>query len=118
MDEKSRLAILNDPVYGPNSQFFWPGTVWHAKNFVFYDQSVNYRSTKEFLEKYRDNYSGVEGYIENIEDPEEECIEKLYAHFDKLYHGIESWPYNIFLSQPCTECFFMRFFLTNPSCMR
>jgi hypothetical protein len=44
----------------------------------------------------------VEGYIENIEDPEieypeKEYIEKLYAHFHKLYHGIESWPYHIFV---------------------
>jgi hypothetical protein len=97
MDEKTRLEILNDPVYGPNSPFFWPGTVWHAENFVFYGRPVYYRSTKDFLENYEYNYSGVEGYIENIEDPEEEYIEKLYEHFDKLYDGIESWPYQTFV---------------------
>ena len=102
MDEKTRLEILNDPVYGPNSPFFWPGTVWHAENFVFYGRPVYYTSTKDFLENYKYNYSGVEGYIENIEDPEieypeKEYIEKLYAHFHKLYDGIESWPYHIFV---------------------
>jgi hypothetical protein len=97
MDEKTRLEILNNPVYGPNSPFFWPGTVWHAENFVFYGRPVYYRSTKDFLEDHEYNYSGVEGYIDNTEDPEGEHIEKLYAHFHKLYDGIESWPYHTFV---------------------
>ena len=96
MDERTRLEILNDPVYGPNSPFFWPGIVWQAKTFAFYDRSADCRSTKDFLEKYKDNYSGVEGYIDNTEDPEKEHIEKLYAHFHKLYDRIESWPYHTF----------------------
>jgi hypothetical protein len=96
MDEKIRLEILNDPVYGPNSPFFWPGTISHAEDFVFYDQSVDCRSTQDFLENYRDDYSNVEYYIENTEYPDEESIDEMHAHFDKLYHGIESWPYHTF----------------------
>ena len=96
MDEKTRLEILTDPVYGPNSPFFWPGTKSHAKEFVFYDQSVDCRSTQDFLENYEDDYSGVEFYMEDTEYPEEEYIEKMYAHFHKLYDGIESWPYHTF----------------------
>ena len=96
MDEKIRLEILNDPVYGPNSPFFWPGTISHAEEFVFYDQSVDCRSTQDFLENYRDDYSNVEYYIENTEYPDEESIDEMHAHFDKLYHGIESWPYHTF----------------------
>ena len=97
MDEKTRLEILNDPVYGPNSPFFWPGTVWHAEILAFYERPFNYRSIKDFLKKYKDDYSGVKNYIENIEDPEEEYVDKLYAHFDKLYDGIESWPSQAFV---------------------
>ena len=96
MDEKIRLEILNDPVYGPNSPLFWPGTKSHAEEFVFYDQSVDCRSTQDFLENYNYDYSGAEVYMENTEYPEEEYIEKLYAHFHKLYDGIESWPYHTF----------------------
>jgi hypothetical protein len=97
MDEKMRLEILNDPVYGPNSPFFWPGTKSHAEEFVFYDQSVDCRSTQDFLENYEHDYSGVQFYIEDIEYPEKKYINEMYAHFHKLYNGIESWPYHIFL---------------------
>ena len=114
MDEKTRLEILNDPVYGPNSPFFWPGIVWQAETFVFYDRSADCRSTQDFLEKYKDNYSGVEGYIENIEDPEEdpeeEYIAKLYAHFHKLYDGIESWPYHTFVVSALYRMIFQEVF--------
>jgi hypothetical protein len=96
MNEKTRLEILNDRVYGPKSPFFWPGTKSHAKEFVFYDQSVDCRSTQDFLENYKDDYSGVQFYIEDTKDPEEECIDEMYAHFHKLYDGIESWPYHTF----------------------
>ena len=68
----------------------------HGKEFVFYDQSFDCRSTEEFLENYEYNYSGVEFYIENTEDPEEEYLNERYAHFHKLYDGIESWPYHTF----------------------
>ena len=97
MDKKTRLEILNDPVYGPNSPFFWPGTVWHAKEFALYVWLFDCRSTENFLENYEDNYSGVEFYIENTEYPEKEYVDQLYAHFHKLYDGIESWPYHTFL---------------------
>ena len=97
MDEKTRLEILNDPVYGPNSPFFLPGTVWHAKEFALHDWLFDCRSTKDFLEDYEYNYSGVEFYIENTEYPEKEYVDQLYAHFHKLYHGIKSRPYHIFL---------------------
>jgi hypothetical protein len=95
MDERTRLEILNDPVYGPNSPFFWPGTRSHAEEFAFCDP-FDCRSTKDFLENYENDYSGVVFYIEDTEDPEEEFIDELYAHFDKLYDGIESWPYHTF----------------------
>jgi hypothetical protein len=96
MDEKTRLEILNDPVYEPNSPFFGPGTRSHAEEFAFCDP-FDCRSTKDFLENYEYNYSGVEGYIENIEDPEKEYIDEMYAYFHKLYHGIESRPHHIFV---------------------
>jgi hypothetical protein len=96
VDEKPRLEILNDPVYGPNSPFFWPGTVLHAKEFVFCD-TLDCRSTKDFLEDYKYDYSDVEVYIENTEYPKEEYVDQLYAHFHKLYDGIESWPYHTFV---------------------
>ena len=95
MNEKTRAKLLNDPLYGPGSPFFWPGTVLHAEDFAW---STDYNSTKDFLENSRDDYSGVEGYIENTEDPEEEYIDQLYAHFHKLYDGVESWPYHTFVA--------------------
>ena len=63
--KKSRAERLTDTIYGPDSQFFWYGTVLHGKQFVLYDRSVDCSSTKELLENCKDNYSGVEGYIEN-----------------------------------------------------
>ena len=96
MDEKTRVEILNDPIYGPNSPFFWPGTARDAENFVFYDRSANCNSTKDFLKNYEGNYSGVETYIDNTDDPVAEYIDEMYAHFHKLYDGIESWPYHTF----------------------
>jgi hypothetical protein len=96
MDEKMRLEILTDPVYGPNSPFFWPGTVWHAEEFALDDSLVNCRSTENFLEFYNYDHSGAKVYMENTEYPEEEYVDQLYAHFDKLYDGIESWPYHTF----------------------
>ena len=39
----------------------------------------------------------MEFYIEDTEDPKKKHIDEMYAHFHKLYHGIESWPYHIFL---------------------
>jgi hypothetical protein len=96
MDEKPRLEILNDPVYGPNSLFFWPGTVSHAEEFALDDSLVNCRSTENFLEYYKYDYSDVEVYMENTDYPEEEYVDQLYAHFHKLYDGIDSWPYHAF----------------------
>ena len=65
MNKKSRAERLTDTIYGPDSQFFGSGTVLHGKQFGFYDRSVDCRSTKELLENCKDNYSGVEGDIEN-----------------------------------------------------
>ena len=96
MNDKTRVEILNDSLYGPDSPFFWPGTVSQAEDFVFYDRSIHCRSTKDFLENYDYSYSGVQAYIENTEDPEEEYIDELYQHFHKLYDRIEPWPSHTF----------------------
>ena len=98
INEKTRVEILNDPVYGPDSPFFWPGALWHATEFVSLYILLDCDSTKDFLESFKDHYSGVEGYIENTDDPEEEFLDEMYAHFHKLYHGIESWPYHTFFA--------------------
>ena len=96
MDEKTRVEILNDPVYGPDSPFFWPGTVSQAEDFVLYDLPANCKSTKDFLEKYKYNYARAEYDIKNTEDLDEEYINKMYAHFHKVFDKIESWPSHTF----------------------
>lgn len=96
MNEKTKAQLFNDPVYGPNSPFFWPGTTSHAEEFVSYNQSIDRRSTECFLEDYEEDFSGAEFYIEQTENPDEEYIDEMSAHFHKLYDGIESWPYHTF----------------------
>ena len=96
MNAKTRVKILTDPVYGPHSLFFWPGTVLHAQKFIFYDRSIDCRSTKDFLENYDYSYSGVQAYIENTKNPKQEYIDELYQHFHKLYDKIQCWPSHTF----------------------
>ena len=96
MNEKTRAQFFNDPIYGPNGPFFWPGKTSDAREFISYNQPIDRRSTECFLEDYEEDFSGVEFYIEQTENPVEEFIDEMYAHFHKLYHGIESWPYHTF----------------------
>ena len=96
MNEKTRAQFFNDPIYGPNGPFFWPGTTSDAREFVMDNQPIDRRSTACFLEDYQEDFSGVECYIANTEHPGEKFIDKMRADFHKLYHGIESWPYHTF----------------------
>ncbi len=96
MNEKTRRQFLDDPVYGPKAPFFWPATKSDAINFAFYDRSTDCTSTKDFLENYEHDYSGAAHYIEETEYPKEKYVDELHADFQKLYHGIESWPYHTF----------------------
>ena len=95
------MQFWNHPLYGPNGPFFWPGTQSDAEEFAY---SCDCISTEDFLEEYKDAYSGVECYIANtehpgegfIDDPSEEFIDEMYAHFYKVYDGIQSWPAHTF----------------------
>ena len=93
MNDKIRTQFWNDPLYGPNGPFFWPGTQSEAYEFA---HSCNCISTEDFLEEYEDPYSGVECYIANTEHPSEEFVDEMYAHFYKVYDGIQSWPAHTF----------------------
>jgi hypothetical protein len=114
MNKKGRVnnlkKILNPPIYGPNSPFFWPGIRWHAREFAICAWLNDSRSTKDCLKEYEDACSGVEGYIENNENRDEEYIEKLYVHFHKLYDSVESWPYLTFFVSPLYKIIFDEIF--------
>lgn len=81
-----------DPVYGPTSEHFWPGSGLHAKDYVLSaTHPPVYVSGEEFLEIYEDRFSGVSDYLESTDYPERSYSDTLYDHFHCLYNRVESW---------------------------
>ena len=86
------FQLLIDPVYGPNSKYFWPGRYSNASSYVLSPVRISpYVSGKQFLEIYAESFSGVEAYIESTEYLDESYCEELYDHFYYLYKDVESW---------------------------
>ena len=91
-EDQGSFQLLIDPVYGPDSKYFWPGRYTHASSYVTDpSRSPIYVSGEEFLEEYADEYSGVLDYCELTEYPERSYSETLYEKFDSLYNHVESW---------------------------
>ncbi|KAI9703992.1 MAG: hypothetical protein M1812_008330, partial [Candelaria pacifica] len=86
------FELLNDPVYGPNSKYFWPGSHMHASSYVASPVRISsYVSGEEFLETYAESFSGVANYLESTDYPDESYCDILYDHFHTLYNDVESW---------------------------
>ena len=86
------FQLLIDPVYGPQSKFFWPGGYMEAEYYVRTPtHSPVYVSGEEFLEMYLESFSGVLSYLESTDYPDESYSDTLYHHFYKLYNHVESW---------------------------
>ena len=86
------FELLTDPVYGPNSKYFWPGRYSDARSYIFTSLRISpYVSGEEFLEIYAESASGVEAYIESTDYLEESYCDTLYDHFYNLYKDVESW---------------------------
>lgn len=65
MKHTNSFHLLIDPVYGPNSKYFWPGSYIDATNYI--NDSTGpptYVSGNVFLEKYAKEFSGVLAYRE------------------------------------------------------
>ena len=81
-----------DPVYGPNSKYFWPGSWLYASSYVLTPVRISpYVSGRQFLEIYAESFSGVKAYIESTEYLDESYCDELYDHFYNLYKDVESW---------------------------
>ena len=79
--------LLIDPVYGPNSQYFWPGSYLDAIHYIMDPtRPPVYVSGDAFLEKY-----GVLAYRDSTDYPEESYCDALYEKFYSLYNHVESW---------------------------
>ena len=86
------FQLLIDPVYGPNSKYFWPGSYSDASSYVLTPVRISpYVSGKQFLEIYAEDFSGVEAYLESTEYLDESYCEELYDRFYNLYKDVESW---------------------------
>ena len=83
---------LIDPVYGPNSKYFWPGSRWEASSYVLTPVRLSpYVSGEDFLEIYKEDFSGVSDYLESTDYPDESYCDTLYNRFDNLYSHVELW---------------------------
>jgi hypothetical protein len=89
---QGHFHLLSDPVYGPNSKYFWPGSRWDASSYIASPIRIpSYVSGEEFLENYEDEFSGVEDYIESTDYLDTSYCDTLRDHFRKLYNDVESW---------------------------
>ena len=92
MFDQGSFQLLIDPVYGPNSKFFWPGRYAHARNYVTDPTRLPaYVSGEEFLEMYAARFSGVLDYRESTDYPDKSYCDTLYDKFYSLYNDVESW---------------------------
>ena len=83
---------FHDPVYGPNSKYFWPGSYIDATNYIKDSTGPpTYVSGDAFLEKYAEEFSGVLAYREVTDYLDESYCETLYDHFYSLYNDVQSW---------------------------
>jgi hypothetical protein len=84
--------LLIDPVYGPNSQYFWPGSYLDARQYIMDPiRGPVYVSGDAFLENYAEELSGVLAYRNSTDYPEESYCDALYEKFYSLYNHVESW---------------------------
>ena len=84
--------LLIDPVYGPNSQYFWPGSYLDAEDYIMAPTRLPvYVSGEAFLEKYADELSGVLPYRDSTDYPDESHCDALYDKFYSLYNHVEAW---------------------------
>ena len=92
MEDQGPFQLLIDPVYGPDSKYFWPGRYIHADNYVSAPTRLPaYVSGEEFLEMYAERFSGVLDYRESTDDLDESYCDTLYDKFYSLYSHVESW---------------------------
>ena len=53
MEGQGPFQLLIDPVYGPQSKYFWPGSCWEASCYVVSPVRISlYVSGKDFLQIY------------------------------------------------------------------
>ena len=91
-EDQGSFQLLIDPVYGPDSKYFWPGRYTHARSYITDPtRPPVYVSGQEFLEEYAEEFSGVLDYRESTFYPERSYCETLYEKFDSLYNDVESW---------------------------
>jgi hypothetical protein len=84
--------LLIDPVYGPNSQYFWPGSYLDAGHYIMAPtRGPVYVSGDAFLEEYAEELSGVLAYRDSTDYPEESYCDALYEKFYSLYNHVEAW---------------------------
>ena len=92
MFDQGPFHLLPDPVYGPQSKYFWPGSRWEASSYVLTPVRLSpYVSGEGFLEIYKEDFSGVLNYVDATDYPDESYCDTLYCRFDNLYSGVESW---------------------------
>ena len=90
--DRDSFHLLIDPVYGPNSQYFWPGSYLDAGDYMNAPtRGPVYVSGEEFLEEYAEELSGVLAYRDSTDYPEESYCNALYDKFYSLYNHVESW---------------------------
>ena len=84
--------LLIDPVYGPNSQYFWPGSYLDAGHYIMAPtRPPVYVSGEAFLEEYADELSGVLPYRDSTDYPDRSHCDALYEKFYSLYNHVEAW---------------------------
>lgn len=107
MFDQGSFQLLMDPVYGPNSKYFWPGQYLDAENYVTDPTRLStYVSGEEFLEMYAERFSGVLNYRESTDYPERSYCDTLYDKFYSLYSHVESWDRStLFVSAVYRELF-------------
>ena len=96
-----------DPVYGPTSKHFWPGSYLHAKNYVLSPtHPPAYVPGAKFLEMYDEEFSGVADYLESTDSPDKSYCDTLRDKFHSLYNNVELWDTTtLFMSAVYRELF-------------
>ena len=86
------FELLIDPVYGPNSKHFWPGSCADATEYALSAIRISpYVPGNKFLEVYAETFSGVLDYLESTDYPDQGYCDTLYNHFYSLYSNVKSW---------------------------